>query len=328
MKKSNRRSCSNVGNKFIEKPWDEGMDWAILLDIMNAHYKYLSSEFYVKITKNTFERIFGKESILSRDILKFENEAGDLIGFSGVSNISGTSSSWRLFIAILPEYYKTQLPQQVIEASILLSRNLKIEELTTYTEGPRAAPFNQAFKNLGIDPLLYLLQMHLTDFKDDYSSIIPQGVKIRNLKEIDDYRQFISVNNNAFQPVPGFQPTTIEKMKEIQDYRKKQREIEYLFTYESDDLIGFCIIEYDPKRVIGYIQSLAVHPKYQNRGIGRYLAIEAINIFKLKNCKRIELQAVTDNKNAVTLYQSLGFRSIEKMKIICYKISTSSKNAE
>ncbi len=312
-----------MGKKIIKKPWDESISRSVLLNIMNAQYRYLDSDFYVEITKEVFDRIFGKESILSRDMLVFENEAGDIVGFTGVSNISGASEFWRIINAILPEYCETQLIEYVIEASISLGKNLKIKELTYYTLGPLAAPFDQAFENLGFRPIFYLLEMHLTDFKDEKTPIIPRGVTVRKLKEIDDYDQFVSVLNEAFRPLIDFHPTTIERTKNRHKYRRKQREVEHFMAYENEHLIGYCNVEYDRKEAIGYVAGLAVHPKYQHRGIGRYLLVEGIKQLRSNKCKYVELIAYFDNDKAVNLYQHIGFYSLEKKKRKCYRINTS-----
>ena len=311
-----------MGKKIIKKPWDESISRSVLIDIMNTQYRYLDSEFYVEITKEVFDRFFGKESILSRDMLVFENEAGEIVGFTGVSNISGVSESWRIINGILPEYYETQLLEYVIEVSISLGKNLKIEDLTFYTMGPLAAPFDQAFENLGFHPIFYLLEMHLTDFKVEKTPVIPQGVTVRKLKEIDDFDQYVYVLNEANRPLVDFEPTTIEKSKNKHEYRRKQREVEHFIAYENEHLIGYCNVEYDRKEAIGYVDGLAVHPKYQHRGIGRYLLVEGIKQLRSNKCIYIELIAYFDNDKAVNLYQQMGFYSLEKKKRKCYRIST------
>ncbi len=326
----------------MEKPWDETISRSALLDVMNAHFKYLSAEFHVEITEAVFDRIFGKESILSREMIVFENEEGKIIGFTGVSNISG-SQPWRIIISILPEYFETQLPQQAVESGLNIGKYLKIEELNIYTQGPMAAPFDKALENLGFHPIFYLLNMQLEDSEDIKNNTknntknnnnnnnnnnntplkpLPQGITIRKLKEIDDFDQFTSVLNEAFQSITGYQPTTVEKTKNIQEFRRKQNEIEYIFAYEAGYLIGFCIVEYDPKENVGYGESLAVLPKYQHQGIGRNLAVAGLKQIRLKKCKCIELNAILDNRNAVKLYQSLGFYTIEKTERRSYRINT------
>ncbi|MHA1672570.1 MAG: GNAT family N-acetyltransferase [Promethearchaeota archaeon] len=61
-------------------------------------------------------------------------------------------------------------------------------------------------------------------------------------------------------------------------------------------------------------------PKYQHQGIGRNLTIMGLKQIRLKECKRIELNAVLDNIKAVKLYQSLGYCNIEKTERKCYRI--------
>lgn len=75
-------------------------------------------------------------------------------------------------------------------------------------------------------------------------------------------------------------------------------------------------------KAVGWRRSLAVLPKYQHRGIGRYLSREGIYHLRAKKCQRIELEVVVDNENALGLYQSLGFRSIDQLKRNCYRIHT------
>jgi mycothiol synthase len=322
MKNHNQLLGPSVEQKFIIKPWDESIDRSALLDIMNAHFKYLTSEYYVETTKEVFDRIFGNASNLTRDLLIFKSEAGKVVGFTGVSSISGAASSWRLVFAILPEYFETSLPQQLIEASISLGHTLKIETLTLYTLGSLAAPFDQVLKNLTYHPRFVLLEMHLTVFRAEHSTPLPRGVIVRSQEEVHNYDQYVTVLNEAFRPVSGFQPTTIEKMRNIHEYRKKQRAVEFILAHSNGLLVGFCHIEFDFKEKAGYGFSLAVHPNYQHQGIGRYLAIEGIKHLRSKHCKRIELVVVLNNETAVKMYDNLGFHSIEKMTRRCYRIST------
>jgi len=214
-----------------------------------------------------------------------------------------------------------------MEAGISLGKNLKIGELTTYGEGPLAAPFDQALENLGVYPNFYLFRMYLTDFADENTPplTIPQGMTVRRLQDPDDYNQYVAVFNEDFRSVSGSKPTTVEKMQNIHEYRRTIREVDLFFAYEAEHLIGFCNIEYDPQTTKGFVRSLAIHPKYQHRGIGRYLAMEGINHLGTKNCQRIELEVVVDNENALGLYQSLGFRSIDQLKRKNYRIYPTNK---
>lgn len=58
----------------------------------------------------------------------------------------------------------------------------------------------------------------------------------------------------------------------------------------------------------GGIYGLEILPKYRGNGYGRELLILSIKKLKESNVKIINLQVETDNKNALNLYKSCGFK--------------------
>lgn len=58
---------------------------------------------------------------------------------------------------------------------------------------------------------------------------------------------------------------------------------------------------------VGRIFSLAVHPAYQNRGIGSNLLRELINIFREMGLPEIILEVRSDNVKAKRFYERHGF---------------------
>ena len=53
---------------------------------------------------------------------------------------------------------------------------------------------------------------------------------------------------------------------------------------------------------------IAVHDKYQNKGIGTALLKHLLNIAKMKNIKKVWLEVATNNNIAIHLYKKLGFQ--------------------
>ncbi len=56
------------------------------------------------------------------------------------------------------------------------------------------------------------------------------------------------------------------------------------------------------------IHDLAVHPDFQQRGVGRRLLAEIEKIARERNCCRVTLEVLEQNDVARRLYRSLGFR--------------------
>jgi GNAT superfamily N-acetyltransferase len=65
------------------------------------------------------------------------------------------------------------------------------------------------------------------------------------------------------------------------------------------------VLDFGP---IGAIQNLGVIPGYRGRGLGRALARGALAGFQEAGLRRAYLEVTAENRSAVMLYRSLGFR--------------------
>lgn len=80
------------------------------------------------------------------------------------------------------------------------------------------------------------------------------------------------------------------------------------------EVVGCCALEEYSKR-LSEIRSLVVHPKYQNKKVGKKLIQSCLNRAKQK--KIFELLTVT---SAVGLFQKHGFQTFNKEKFALLKI--------
>ncbi len=71
---------------------------------------------------------------------------------------------------------------------------------------------------------------------------------------------------------------------------------------------------------VGGIYGLGVLPEYRSRGLGRALLLAGVEKLKEKGAKEIMLQVVTENANALHLYESCGFETTSTMAYYEFKI--------
>ena len=71
---------------------------------------------------------------------------------------------------------------------------------------------------------------------------------------------------------------------------------------------------------MGGIYGLEVLPAYRGKGYGRELLILSIKKLKESNVKTINLQVEINNKNALNLYKSCGFK--ENYTMDYYRLKT------
>jgi len=92
----------------------------------------------------------------------------------------------------------------------------------------------------------------------------------------------------------------------LQDFLKV--EINYAFVAEeNNEIVGIAKGKIVGESGLAMLNSLAVHPNHQNKGIGKALLEEVINHCKAKNCHKITLYTIPVLIPAVNLYLKSGF---------------------
>ena len=79
----------------------------------------------------------------------------------------------------------------------------------------------------------------------------------------------------------------------------------FLVGITKDTLIGSIMIGYEGHR--GWINYLAIHPKYRMRGFGAMLMDHATTLLKSMGCKKINVQIRNSNISVIEFYKKCGF---------------------
>ena len=103
-------------------------------------------------------------------------------------------------------------------------------------------------------------------------------------------------------PTEPFEQTISEISKEVENGYSKIDVVK-----NNNRIIGFT--QYAIKNSIGELKYLVMLPEYKNQGYGKLLIERAINYFKTKQIKRIDLGVVYRNDNAKIFYEKYGFKT-------------------
>ncbi len=105
-----------------------------------------------------------------------------------------------------------------------------------------------------------------------------------------------------------FKKKTNEELKNelIDNLNNKERK--FLVIELNNNIIGYAIFEYKYKSTNSlWIDQIIIDKSYRNKGYGKKI-MDELSKFTLKNnCKRIELNCWSFNKNALEFYEKLGF---------------------
>ena len=196
-----------------------------------------------------------------------------------------------------------------------LERNLcfLMEEAMTYCSNCSArcvkVGIRESEKNLM--PYINKLEFrHIYDavimrYKGDKDIVLKANKKIELVDlSISNSKQYMNIQNEAFIESPN--GGTIDEV-EVMDYIVKYA--------NNQDLIGLCYFEKKPCGMyelsldadIGWIDTLAISPECQKKGIGKLLLMNCIERLWEKHVEEIKLLVITANEVAVKLYKENGF---------------------
>ena len=111
----------------------------------------------------------------------------------------------------------------------------------------------------------------------------------------------------------GFTGETEEFMKKWLSNTDENNRHSTIFIEKNDigEIIGLVctsVYGYDSEKgPVSWIREVCVRPDFQNRGIARRLIMQALSHGKQKGARRAFLAADEVNKNAIHLYESIGF---------------------
>jgi ribosomal-protein-alanine N-acetyltransferase len=94
-------------------------------------------------------------------------------------------------------------------------------------------------------------------------------------------------------------------------------ELAHPFSYyrgiDDGDLVAYAGLRAAPVDAgQGDIQTIAVRQSHQGRGLGRALLVDLMDEAQRRGVRELFLEVRADNEPAIALYQSLGFREIDR----------------
>ncbi len=137
--------------------------------------------------------------------------------------------------------------------------------------------------------------------------ILIMGVRIRKAK-LSDVKDCYNLSKIRELLPADKDPIPLSYFKDIVGDKRNI----FLVAEENKKIIGYSTADLLAGRLVIW-QLLAVHPKYQNKGIGKQLAREIHSECKRRGYKYILGYAPQFNKKTIAFHKSLGFKVGEKM---------------
>ena len=136
---------------------------------------------------------------------------------------------------------------------------------------------------------------------------LPAGYSIRHVRGEEDVEQRVLVHRNAFTRT-RVTPNTYRAIMNAPTYRP---ELDLVVVAPDGSFASFCIVWYDECNQMGVFEPVGCHSQHRRRGLTRTLMCEGLRQLKHLGATVVYVGAGGNNVAANTLYQSLGFRTVD-----------------
>ncbi|MBU7031398.1 MAG: GNAT family N-acetyltransferase [Theionarchaea archaeon] len=233
----------------------------------------------------------------------------------------GLNDGW-VTIEVLPEWRGKGIEQELMKKILdyLSSNTIAVAQRWCMgTEGWR----HSLARESGFEPIHY---EYLFIWESDVPPPVyppPEGISFEYhmFKETsdEDIAQFVDVFNNSFSEHYNFSPAPVGKF--IRSRNTDNDASRLVFAKKGKKIVGICLYgewttynkQHDTK--IGEIGILGVLRPYRRNGLGRALLSESMNWIANRGNNTIYLEVDAENRNALHLYTSMGFKMTEENTI-------------
>ncbi|MFX1378344.1 MAG: GNAT family N-acetyltransferase [Promethearchaeota archaeon] len=308
--------------KFYKIRKYDSTEFPTLVTLYNQMARYLDPG-ALEYTEELASVFLSSTPNLSDHTLVFENNQNEIIGFLIIFQVpqQKDTSMWSAVYGIIPEYFKSELPGDLIEAILTLGIKLKVPELFIDTIGELSAPFDDKLNILGFKPIHYYIFMSIDDLDIVPPPDNPSGIVIRSQEEIVDYKSVVSVINEGFKDSFMWAEVRPSRWKRQAQSFKKSHIVEYTMAYDKEKVVGFIQSYFNMKKPnIGLMNTLSVLPNYRQRGIGSALFATGAEFLRNRGCEKIDLMVDAKNEKAARIYEKFGFYWQKNKTIKTYKL--------
>jgi mycothiol synthase len=143
----------------------------------------------------------------------------------------------------------------------------------------------------------------------------PAGFGLRSVDEVRDVVAIHAVDAASFATTPDYVPESLtEFVEEHLDAHDFDAGLSRVVT-EDERIVGFLLAGRRPEEGVGWVHILAVHPGYQDRGLGTALLRSAFVAFAEAGLREARLGVASYNARGLHVYERVGMTARHRFDV-------------
>lgn len=164
---------------------------------------------------------------------------------------------------------------------------------------------SHGFTAVSADPSPPLFERTLDDLP---MASLPDGFTVQGVHTPDDGRQRAAVTYAAFRSHSAWEDYCADYAR-FRESAVYDAERDLLVLSPEGRGASACCLWFDAVNTVGLFEPVATHPDFQGQGLGKAVMLEGMRRMKAAGMRRAILGFDPNNRAALALYTSLGFRA-------------------
>ena len=235
---------------------------------------------------------------------------GKIVGFM---NITPELNTGRVILDCLvhPEHRGKGLARKLLDYAMQRAKELKVKAARVNTREDNSVA-KSVLPRLGFRVVRRFLEFRLQLAETRLPDATHNAYSSHHLQPGEEDK-LTQIQNRCFAGTWGYNPNTTEEIAYRLNLSHCAPE-DVILIYDGDKPIGYCwtLLKHETEAVDdkqkGCIHMLGIDPDSRGRGIGRVALLAGLSHLKNRGVQVVELTVDSENRAALALYQSSGFK--------------------
>ncbi len=293
---------------MISHPFNEGDDLPRLKSLVTAcmaddmqHSYWHVGDLVWGVYQNT---VFDPR----QNVNLWENEAGELIGFAWREKHGAT-------VQTAPQYRgDTTLIEQMLAWGEMRQREAIAQEGAEPVYGVSAFEYDLPLLDLLARQGFQRGEFSMLLMRRELSQPIPvaklpEGWSVRHVTGEEEFEQRVDIHREVWHP----SKVTLEAYRRMRGIAGYTAEFDLVAVTPDGTFASYCICWLDPVNKIGEFEPVGTRAAFRGQGVGKAVMLEGLHRLQARGMQTAIVYSVGSNEPAWRLYESVGFRTYNRL---------------
>jgi mycothiol synthase len=145
---------------------------------------------------------------------------------------------------------------------------------------------------------------------------LPDGWSVREVGGEEEWEERVEIHREVWHP----SRVTLEAYRRLRKAPGYDPNLDLVAVAPNGAFGSYCICWFDPQSRTGLFEPVGTRPAFRGMGLGKSVMLEGLNRLRELGARTAFVTAIHDNETAAGLYESVGFKTVNRERLYGTKL--------